>query len=453
MLGHQILRQSVSTANDAERRKAPVSKISGLIFLCIVALLVVGCMPLGSRPGIERADELGLQTASTDVQQLPPLPPLPPLSSPEARDELYRDGFVEQWMARSDLLCREYKDKIILVSRNTKFATDATSTILSGLATIFTAVETIHPLTGAATIVSGVGAAAQTDTFQQQSGEIIASAIQTARENQANQIEANLKLPISQYNIYRAQRDVIDYHNMCSLENALAQVRASLKATSPNQGQTPPAAQALPPAEPIAPPPLAAPPPLPTPTPPSPPGPGLPQLSGKGPATPNLGPQQGNQIKNAQGDELKITPAMGRDVQRGLCLAPDTGTVDFGPKTRAGITLFRATPDGKQLSSATGESPAPNLSAREIAFLRTQKCDTSCYRNAYEFYGFGSQDKLDGLLQRLLKAVPSAARPLPGGRLCDANVRSLISAAQGATNVPTDGTLTPKFVDSLPTEF
>src|SRR6516162_3354448 len=140
MLGHQILRQSVSTANDAERRKAPVSKISGLIFLCIVALLVVGCMPLGSRPGIERADELGLQTASTDVQQLPPLPPLPPLSSPEARDELYRDGFVEQWMARSDLLCREYKDKIILVSRDTRFATHATTTILSGLATIFTAV-------------------------------------------------------------------------------------------------------------------------------------------------------------------------------------------------------------------------------------------------------------------------------------------------------------------------
>ena len=357
-------------------------------------------------------------------------------------------------MARSDLLCRQYKDKIILVSRNTKFATDATTTILSGLATIFTAVGTIHPLTGAATIVSGVGAAAQTDTFQQQSGEIIASAIQTARENQANQIEANLKLPPAQYNIYRAQRDVIDYHNMCSLENALAQVRASLKATSPNQGQTPPAAQALPPAEPIAPPPSANPPPPPTPAPPPPTGGGGPQLSGRGPATPNPGPPIRERILHAGGDESSLPAAWGRDVQRALCLAPDTGTVDFGPKTRAAITLFRATPDGKQLSSAGGRRPAPqNLSAAEIAFLRTQKCDTSCYRNAYEFYAFGPTTKLDGLLDRLMKAVPSAARPLPGAKLCDANVRSSISAVQASMNVSADGTLTPKFVDSLPREF
>jgi hypothetical protein len=247
------------------------------IGFCAAVICIAGCTPLGLRPGIERADDIGLQSKAADVQQLPPLLPLPadPFSQ-QARDQIYRDAFVEQWMARSDLLCREYKDKIILVSRSSRFATDATTTVLSGLATIFTAVGTIHPLTGAATIVSGVGAAAQTDTFAQQSGEIIASAIQTARENQANQIEGNLSLSPDQYSIYRAQRDVIDYHNMCSLETALAQVRSSLKATSPNQGNLPPATQGgltpvtpqTPP--PPAPPPVTAPPPQPAPPPPPP---------------------------------------------------------------------------------------------------------------------------------------------------------------------------------------
>jgi hypothetical protein len=82
-----------------------------------------------------------------------------------------------------------------------------------------------------------------TDVFSQQAGELIASAIQTARENQANQIEHNLSSNTKVYNIYRAQRDVIEYHNMCSLETALKQARASLQATSPDGGRTPPAAQ------------------------------------------------------------------------------------------------------------------------------------------------------------------------------------------------------------------
>lgn len=427
------------------------ARIFRLSIFCLGPLAVVACTPLGVRPGIERADDLGLQTAPTDVQPLPPLPPLPPLSAPDATSKLYRDGFVEQWMARSDLLCRQYKDKIILLSRNSRFAADATSTILSGLATVFTAIGTIHPLTGAATIVSGVGAAAQNDTFEQQSGEIIATAIQTARENQANQIEANLKLSPVEYNIYRAQRDIIDYHNMCSLETALTQVRSSLKASSPNEGQTPPAAQGVEPVKPS----ITIVPAggvgeqqtAPT------DGAGTSQVSATGPATPNIGPPPNDRIAAAEGDERKIPAAWGRDIQTALCLSPDVGTVTFGPKTRAAITLFRATPNGKQLSSAGGTKPAPQgLSRDEISFLRTQKCDAICYRNAYEFYQFGSARELNSLINRLLKAMPNAAHPT-ASKLCDPNVRNLISETQRIMNVPSDGTLTPKFVDSLPPEF
>jgi hypothetical protein len=299
-------------------------RVSHIFRLVIFSFLIVvaGCTSPGSKPGIERADDLGLQLDPTDLPKLPPLLPLPAPSAPEARDQLYRDGFVEQWMARSDYLCREYKDKIILVSRNTRFATDATSTILSGLATIFTAVSTIHPLTGAATIVSGVGAAAQTDTFEQQSGEIIASAIQTARENQANQIEYNLKTyGPAEYNMYRAQRDVIDYHNMCSLETALAQVRSSLKADKPNKGETPPAAQGV----------LLAPPQPPV-TPPT--GTEAPSKSNQ-PVTST--PPPSKQMLHAETNSEQITKVLGMRIQAALCVTPDGDFGGWDSQTRLAI--------------------------------------------------------------------------------------------------------------------
>jgi hypothetical protein len=428
------------------RGTSPVSKISHLIFLCLAAITVAECTPLGMRPGIERADDLGLQTAPTDVQQLPPLPPLPLLSAPEARDKFYRDGFVEQWMARSDLLCREYKDKIILVSRNTKFATDATSTILSGLATIFSMVGTIHPLTGAATIVSGVGAAAQTDTFQQQSGEIIASAIQTSRENQANQIETNLKLSPTEYNIYRAQRDVIDYHNMCSLENALAQVRASLKATSPNQGQTPPAAQALTPAEPIAPPasanpPAPANPPSPPPLPPAPPR----AHSATGPPIVLPPPQVGiaGAISPA---ERAMTAEEGRRVQAALCVPPDQGTVTFGPQTRAAIDIFRTT-GGHQ-------GPPGGLRQNEVIFLTDKKlapCDTAQFANVFENFLFKTDDRETSAnkIKGLQAELRAKGKDVPDSGQFDSPTRTAIGELQAAKGMEQTKQITRDFLRVL----
>src|SRR4051794_2958305 len=115
--------------------------------VCVVgamASLLFGCSQYA---GINRADPLGMQQTDLVGTQADPLlagalaslPVLPPLAiplpeSPESYQRQYRDSFVEQWMARSDILCRQYKDKLILVSRDTRFATNATQTLLSGLA-------------------------------------------------------------------------------------------------------------------------------------------------------------------------------------------------------------------------------------------------------------------------------------------------------------------------------
>jgi hypothetical protein len=413
--------------------------------LCAGLLSVVACTSMGSKSGIERADDLGLEPGQGQLQSLPSLPPLPPSSATEIQTEIqaraYRDAFVEQWMARSDLLCREYKDKIIQVSRNTKFATDATSTILSGLATIFTALGTIHPLTGAATIVSGVGAAAQTDTFEQQSGEIIASAIQTARERQATQIEYNLQNNDTlKYNIYRAQRDVIDYHNMCSLETAMSQVRSSLNANSPYSGQAPPAAQALQVAPAVARPesvvPVGVQPPAPPAAPENPPPPAPHSVTG--PPIP-LAPPTVGIIDAISPAEKAMTPEEGRRVQAALCLPPDPGPVTFGPQTRAAISIFRTVP------GHTGHlGPTDGLTKVEANFLkRAPSCDTSQFANPFEYFEYQtdnretSAEKIRKLQAMLHANVPDGKTPAPDTGKFDEDTRTAIGDIQEANHLPT----------------
>jgi hypothetical protein len=160
------------------------------------------------------------------------------------------------------------------------------------------------------------------------------------------------------------------------------------------------------------------------------------------------------QITNAVGDERSLPSAWGDAIQRALCLSPNVGPASFGPETRAAIELFRASPKGRRLSTAEGRRPGPaGLTREEIAFLQSQKCDASCYRNAYEYYTFGSPIQLRSLLNRLAKVMPGAVRSVDASRLCDATVRDLISGVQMSKNVPGDGTLTPSFVDRLPPEL
>jgi hypothetical protein len=424
-----------------------VSRIFGFVMFSLASLAIAGCAQFGSKPGIERADDLGLEPGQGQLQPLPPLPPLPAPSATEAQTEAqlraYRDAFVEQWMARSDLLCRGYKDKIIQVSRNTKFATDATSTILSGLATIFTTLGTIHPLTGAATIVSGVGAAAQTDTFEQQSGELIASAIQTARERQATQIEYNLQNNGTlQYNIYRAQRDVIDYHNMCSLETAMSQVRSSLNANSPNSGQTPPAAQALQVAPAVAPPapPAQANPPSP-PLPPPPP----PARPATGPPIP-LPPPPVGIVRATSPAEKNMTVEQGRKVQAALCVPPDLGTVTFGPQTRAAIDIFRTT-GGHQ-------GPTGGLTQQEVIFLTDRKlapCDTTQFANVFEYLEYRSDDRGTSAvkIKGLQAELRAKGKNVPDSGQLDPATRTAIGELQAAKAMEQTKQITRDFLRIL----
>ncbi len=186
----------------------------------------------------------------TDLDQAEPLGLALPDGQPTAAASFLRysradrDDYTLLWMAKSDAICAGYKAHIIQVSRDSRLASGLLATVLGGLATVFTPVGTVRALAGAASIANGTGAVFQSDTFNGQVGEILTSAIETARRNQANQIKKNLAdEDTDQYRLFASLRDVIEYHDMCSLNTALVQVRVSLQTTQPDGGLTAPARQ------------------------------------------------------------------------------------------------------------------------------------------------------------------------------------------------------------------
>jgi predicted small secreted protein len=406
------------------RAPAPKRAWRQIIAIMVAASLVgPGCSTIRSGVGndIERADDLGLplpgaipvaQPASQPVgtASTAAIVTLAGTSLPNAvgsSSETERDAFVEQWMARSDYLCRQFKDKIIRSARDSKLGTDVLTTLLAGLATIFTPVSTIRPLAGAATIVSGAGAAVETDVFAQQAGEVIASAIQTARENQANQIEHNLSFNTKVYNIYRAQRDVVEYHNMCSLETALNQIRSSLKATSPDGGRTPPAAQG-------------------SQTPGGIPATQVPRLSNPplatnftiakvGDAVPAPPPRPPTTLQpSGRNDfERSLSPARVSQMQSALCVTPD-GVI--GRSTEKAAQSYLA---GRDLASnPDGTIDATSARLIQKAIDEVGSCATQGYLNAFEVGRYGASPDPKAAIQELqakLKALaPEVAVPTDG---------------------------------------
>lgn len=219
--------------------RCSASRVQWLLRLAVLSVLsLAGCAQVGlSGSSLERAAPLGLILDPPNPNLTRPVP----LARYDRRD---RDDYVLLWMKRSDDFCAPYKSEIIRVSRDSRLASGLLSTTLSGLAAVFTPVATVRALSGAAAIATGTGAVFQSDTFNGQVGEILTSAIETARRNQGNQIKANLEqLDAESYSIYSALRDVGEYHDMCSLNTALIQIRASLLTSSPDAGLTPPAKQ------------------------------------------------------------------------------------------------------------------------------------------------------------------------------------------------------------------
>ena len=177
--------------------------------------------------------------------------------------EVRRNQQLSKWLVRSDYLCNKYLTQLSRGIRDSRLSTDVVGTVLSGLATILAPVGTKTALSGAATIVLGVGGDFQSDLFAQQAGEVLISAVQTVRNRARKDLQDKMQAPYETYTLEQGLVDVQRYdQETCNLNVGLNELRASLivgpDVKRPNNPILPlppgPPSSLLPPPPPIMPP-------------------------------------------------------------------------------------------------------------------------------------------------------------------------------------------------------
>ena len=194
-------------------------------FRCIgpimLAATTIGC----GQYGVSGPDDLGLVRAIRSRDHSGRSQPVRfPLSA-----EAQRNQELSKWIVRSDYQCNKYLAQLSRGIRDSRLATDAVGTILSGLATILAPVGTKTALSGAATITLGVGGDFQSDLFAQQAGEVLISAVQTVRTRARKDLQDKMQAPYETYTLEQGLVDIQRYdQETCNLNVGLNELRASL---------------------------------------------------------------------------------------------------------------------------------------------------------------------------------------------------------------------------------
>jgi hypothetical protein len=190
------------------------------MMVIMLAVTTVGC----SQYGASGPNDLGL------FQRFDPPTSLPiSLNVPPSSAEGQRNQELSKWIIRSDYLCNNYQLRLSRAIRDSRLATDALATVLSGLATILAPVQTKTALSGAATMVLGVGGDIQTDVFSEQASDVVSSAIQTVRTRARAALQKKMQASYANYTLEQGLVDVQRYdQETCTLNVGLNELRSSL---------------------------------------------------------------------------------------------------------------------------------------------------------------------------------------------------------------------------------
>ena len=203
----------------------------------VLALTISACAQVGSGiseatsgPSFDAAAKLPLGSFSDPAT----MPKALTVAADAASDVQIanRNAILLRWMTLSDQNCATYENQIQDIARDENIAAKGSTTILSGLATIFSKVQTIHPLTGAATIISGLDDDVSNAAFLKQSGDLLVTAIDQARADKASAIKGHFTDTLIVYPFELGMMDVNSYNNTCSIQTALVQIRKSLNTSN-----------------------------------------------------------------------------------------------------------------------------------------------------------------------------------------------------------------------------
>lgn len=140
-----------------------------------------------------------------------------------------RNGIQERILASSDKLCGDYKMLLRQQQASYNFMVGSGATVLGGLGAIFTHVNTVRALSGAAAILSGVRAGYNENYFADLQAHALTKAIHEKRKELYTGIRRRQGRNLERYPIQAAIRDAIEYHAACSNVAGMEEIVTALE--------------------------------------------------------------------------------------------------------------------------------------------------------------------------------------------------------------------------------
>ncbi len=143
--------------------------------------------------------------------------------------ERHRNRIQDRLIDSSEQACSFYTDWIQRLDSFKTFALGGLTTILGGASAIVTGTNAARVLGGSAGITSGLNAEFDRAFFKNVAVHVLVPGIKSARNTTLNDIRRRQMKSIDEYNVLAAIRDVLEYHNKCTLNAGLQEAAEDIK--------------------------------------------------------------------------------------------------------------------------------------------------------------------------------------------------------------------------------
>jgi hypothetical protein len=140
-----------------------------------------------------------------------------------------RSQIQEALVGKSTALCNLYKKQLLQTSTTQNLLTGDTTTILAGLAAIFSKAATARPLAAGAAIVSGARAEYNSSVFANLNMQVITAGVEKRRSEYYAAILKARSCKIEDYPLQEAVKDAFTFHAYCSLYAGLEEASLAIK--------------------------------------------------------------------------------------------------------------------------------------------------------------------------------------------------------------------------------
>jgi len=150
------------------------------------------------------------------------------------KQQAARTRIQEVLLAKSTALCNSYKKQVLQTAVEQNISFGDASTLLAGLASIFSKTQTVRPLAASSAVISGFRSEFNQDVFANLTIQVITAGIDKRRSDWYGQVVKSRSCTIDQYPLEQAIKDAFYYHASCSLITGVEEAITSI-----HQAQSP----------------------------------------------------------------------------------------------------------------------------------------------------------------------------------------------------------------------